>query len=96
MSAHAAVLLLLVPAVCSAQETFPRTFQATVIGVSDGDTMSVKLSDGTVERMRFQSIDAPESGQPFGEEATRFIQAEAMNREVTVTASGRHSPQIPC
>ncbi len=92
-STHAAVLLLLVPAACSTQETFPGTFQATVIGVSDGDTMSVKLADGTVERLRFQSIDAPESDQPFGEEATQFVEAKAMNREATVTASGRDQYQ---
>ncbi len=42
-STHAAVLLLLIPAVCSTQETFPGMFQDSVIGVSDGDTMSVEI-----------------------------------------------------
>lgn len=46
MSTRASMLRLfvVVPSACFDQETFTRTFQATVIGVSDGDTMRVRLT----------------------------------------------------
>jgi micrococcal nuclease len=38
--------------------------RATVIGISDGDTIRVRLDDGTVERVRYVGIDAPEIAHP--------------------------------
>lgn len=58
----------------------PETATATVVAVVDGDTIDVSLG-GTVERVRYIGIDAPESAKPneapecFGKEAS------ARNRE---------------
>lgn len=54
---------------------------ARVLEVTDGDTIVVRLADGTVERVRYIGIDTPESNpdQPlecFGPEAA------AVNREL--------------
>jgi endonuclease YncB( thermonuclease family) len=41
------------------------TFTAKVIGISDGDTLTV-LHDRTPVKIRLDGIDAPEAGQAFG------------------------------
>ncbi len=38
--------------------------RAMVIGVSDGDTIRVRVDDGTIERVRYIGIDAPELAHP--------------------------------
>jgi len=47
----------------------PTQFTTRVIRVADGDSVSVTLGRETV-RIRLWGIDAPESDQPWGEEAT--------------------------
>ncbi len=39
----------------------------------DGDTVEVRLGDGTVERVRLIGIDSPERGECFADEARRFL-----------------------
>jgi endonuclease YncB( thermonuclease family) len=71
-------LILLTPAiVCGAD------FSATVIGVSDGDTITV-LRDRTQIRIRLHGIDAPESGQDFGSRAKQAASDLAFGKLVTV------------
>ena len=69
-------------------DDFPRTFQAEVISVSDGDTVRVKESDGTIHRLRFNAIDAPESDQPYGPEATQFLENMVLGKTITIKAEG--------
>ena len=45
-------------------------FSGKVVGVSDGDTMTV-LRDRTQIRIRLYGIDCPEMGQDFGSRAKR-------------------------
>ena len=60
--------------------TGPLTANATVIYVSDGDTIGVEI-DGTEERIRLIGIDTPETKKPdtpvqcFGPEATAFTKS---------------------
>jgi endonuclease YncB( thermonuclease family) len=43
------------------------SFDAEVIGVTDGDTLTVLgAADKSMRRVRIVGIDAPEKGQPFG------------------------------
>ncbi|WP_416667985.1 thermonuclease family protein [Egbenema bharatensis] len=44
-----------------------------VVRVSDGDSIVVR-SGGREERVRFCGIDAPEAAQPWGAEATTYLQ----------------------
>ena len=46
-------------------------FTAKVVGVADGDTITV-LRDRTQVRVRLDGIDCPESGQAFGSRAKAF------------------------
>lgn len=50
-----------------------RADQATVVSITDGDTIRVTLADGTNEPVRLIGIDAPESGQPFSAEAKDLL-----------------------
>lgn len=51
------------------------TWTARVTNISDGDTIRVITPEGKQERIRFYGIDAPESGQPYGKAATKFVES---------------------
>ena len=65
-----ALVLLLLPALVCA-------WQGKVIHVTDGDTIVVLTEDKEQVRVRLYGIDAPESRQPFGSKATRFVRDKA-------------------
>ena len=48
-------------------------WQGKVVHVTDGDTIVVLTEDKEQIRIRLYGIDAPESKQPFGRVATRFV-----------------------
>ena len=52
-------------------------------GVVDGDTIEV-LKAGEVVLVELVEIDAPELGQPWGDEAKTFLEDIVMDREVLV------------
>jgi endonuclease YncB( thermonuclease family) len=64
------------------------TFTARVIGITDGDTLTV-LRVGRPEVIRLRGIDAPERGQAYGERATQYAAALAFGKVVAVEAAGR-------
>lgn len=48
-------------------------WEGQVIRVTDGDTIVVINEDREQVRIRLYGIDAPESDQAFGDEATEFV-----------------------
>ena len=54
-----------------------------VTKVTDGDTIKVQLSSGPIT-VRFDSIDAPESDQPWGGEATAALSGRLSGQEVAL------------
>jgi micrococcal nuclease len=46
-----------------------KEYAAQIIGISDGDTITVLRADRTQQRIRLHGIDAPEIGQEFGSRA---------------------------
>jgi endonuclease YncB( thermonuclease family) len=52
----------------------------TVLSVTDGDTIKVRLGSGPIT-VRFDAIDAPEKSQPWGREAYAEL-ARRLNRQV--------------
>ena len=46
---------------------FAETLAGRVVAIQDGDTLTVLDSSKAQHRIRLKGIDAPESGQPFGE-----------------------------
>ena len=73
------LLIVVVVSVCAAAETY----RGTVVGVSDGDTITL-LVDSRQIKVRLASIDAPERGQPFGTRARERLAKLTFQREATV------------
>lgn len=61
---------------------------ATVIGVSDGDTLTV-LSKGRPLKVRLANIDAPEKQQPFGVRSKQSLSELCYGRDATIKSSGK-------
>jgi len=58
-----------------------------VVGVTDGDTITVLVNKGTIE-VRLEGIDAPESGQRYGTKATQALSAMVFGKAVIVKKAG--------
>lgn len=63
-------------------------FTARVVGVTDGDTLTV-LHVSHPERVRLVGVDAPEKRQAYGDRARRFTADLVFDRTVTVRSTGR-------
>jgi endonuclease YncB( thermonuclease family) len=62
-------------------------FTGRVVGVSDGDTITV-LRGRTPVKVRLHGIDAPEAGQDFGARAKQATSELAFGKDVTVRPVG--------
>jgi endonuclease YncB( thermonuclease family) len=76
-------LLLLLPSQALAEALLVR-----VVGVQDGDTITVLTSENQSFRVRLVEIDAPESGQPYGQRAKQALSAMVFGKDVTVDVQG--------
>ena len=89
------LILLIALAGCEQQTTTqtppPATegFIAKVIGIVDGDTVDVLLENKTTLRLRFNAIDAPERGQPFGNNAKQFVSDQIFGQQIRIVDHGR-------
>lgn len=63
-------------------------YQGKCIKVVDGDTLDLLTAENETIRFRFESIDCPERGQPFGSNATEFVKQAAIGRDITVYQTG--------
>ena len=68
-------LLLLALAVLAAPLADAETLIGRVVGIADGDTITVLDSLNHQHKIRLAGIDAPEKGQPFGNEPSRISPA---------------------
>lgn len=66
--------LLLLPFSLIAQNS------AKVIGIKDGDTILVLLSDKSQKTLRLAEVDCPESGQPFGKNAKQYTSDQVFGK----------------
>ena len=60
------------------------TIDGRVVGVSDGDTITVLDSAKTRHKVRLAGIDAPESKQAFGQASKKHLSDLVFGREVTL------------
>ena len=67
---------------------FPDASAKEIVGnvnrVIDGDTIELKHA-AKMLKIRLTGIDAPESDQPFGQEATRYLSELIIHQQVLVT-----------
>ncbi|MEO2032551.1 MAG: thermonuclease family protein, partial [Planctomycetaceae bacterium] len=59
-----------------------------VIKTIDGDTIDVLTEDNETIRLRFNGIDTPERGQPFGNNATEFVRDTVGGKMVRLVTHG--------
>lgn len=62
----------------AASATAQTTVSGLVVGVTDGDTLTLLDDSKQQHRIRLDGIDAPESGQPGAEPRTRTQGARAL------------------
>lgn len=58
--------------------------QGRVVGLADGDTITVLDASKSQHRIRLQGIDAPESRQAFGARSRQHLSDLVFNKEVSV------------
>jgi endonuclease YncB( thermonuclease family) len=64
-----------------------KTITGKVVGVSDGDTITVLDGSKKQHKVRLEGIDAPESAQAFGQKSKQSLSDLVFGRTVTVTTS---------
>lgn len=77
------ILGALLLGLCLVNPLLAADFTGKVIGVSDGDTITM-LHQGYPEKIRLKGIDCPEKVQVFGQRAKQFTSTLAFGRVVTI------------
>jgi endonuclease YncB( thermonuclease family) len=72
------LLLMALPILVHAEQ-----LTGTVVGISDGDTISV-LREGKGVKVRLDGVDTPEKTQAFGTKARQCTAAWVFQKEVTI------------
>lgn len=67
-----------------AGQILAETIQGRVIGVHDGDTITVLDGTKTQHKIRLAGIDAPETKQPFGQASKKHLSDLVFDRDVTL------------
>ncbi len=65
------------------------TIEGKVVGVADGDTITVLDSTNTQHKIRLSGIDAPEKSQPFGNRSKQSLSDLVFSKAVTVDTDKR-------
>ena len=88
-----ALVCLLLALACTANA---ETITGRVVGVADGDTITVLDADKVQHKIRLAGIDAPEKKQPFGNRSKESLSDLAYNKtvEVETSKSDRYGRQI--
>lgn len=67
---------------------FCETLEGKVIGISDGDTITVLVNGAQPVKVRLYGIDCPESRQDFGTRAKQFASSWAYGKQVKIQVAG--------
>ena len=86
LSVFAWAILCFLPAILSAQ-----AMSGKVLGIADGDTITVALVSGQEISIRLEGIDAPEHGQPFGDASSRNLSHLVFGKEVNLDCTGQQT-----
>lgn len=75
------LLLLLLGATFLVQERSHPNLSGQIVGIADGDTLTLLTADKQQVKIRLYGIDAPEKGQPYGKQARAALSALAFGKE---------------
>ena len=80
------VLVLIALAVLTAT-TNAGTLTGRVVGIADGDTLTLLDATNTQHKIRLSGIDSPEKGQPFGQACKKSLSDLAYDRVAAVESN---------
>jgi endonuclease YncB( thermonuclease family) len=72
-----------------ASNAYAETLTGRVVGVADGDTITVLDADRQQHKIRLGGIDAPEKSQPFGQRSKENLSRMVFNKDVRVDWTNR-------
>lgn len=70
------------------QTQIPKTFQAKVVGIKDGDTFKVLYKNSEIT-IRLNHIDCPEKNQPYGKNAKWKASDLCFGKMVKIVSNGK-------
>jgi endonuclease YncB( thermonuclease family) len=79
-------VILTLASIASAQ-----TFSAKVVGITDGDTITVLENTGRQDVIRLTGIDAPEHGQPYATQSENHLRELVFGRTVNLDCQAERS-----
>jgi len=79
--------LLLTPLLLLANTSIADTLTGRVVGVADGDTVTVLDATNTQFKIRLMGIDAPEKKMAFGQKSKEHLSDLVFNKQVSVEYS---------
>ncbi|WP_272874901.1 thermonuclease family protein [Roseomonas marmotae] len=77
--------LLLATLLLTTSPTLAADLLGQVVGIQDGDTLTLLTPERRQVRVRLYGIDVPESRQPYGTRAQQELSALAFRKQVRVT-----------
>ncbi|WP_115461338.1 thermonuclease family protein [Winogradskyella aurantiaca] len=77
-------LRLIVLLIVSTLFSYSQSFNAKVIGITDGDTVKVLKLDSTTVKIRLVNIDCPERKQAFSTKAKQFTSDAVFSKNVRI------------
>ena len=63
------------------------TLTGLVVGIADGDTLTLLDANNNQHKIRLSGIDSPEKGQPFGQACKKSLSDLAYDRAVAIESS---------
>ena len=84
----AGVFLLLLLNWCQNSSAIAQTVTGKVVGIADGDTLTLLTPERTQLKVRLDGIDAPEEGQEFSAASKRALSDLTAGKTVTLQVSG--------
>jgi endonuclease YncB( thermonuclease family) len=84
LSFNFARISILIPTLFIASISLADTLNGRVVGISDGDTVTVLDASNTQFKIRLMGIDAPEKNQPFGQKSKAALSDLIFNQQVSV------------
>jgi endonuclease YncB( thermonuclease family) len=76
--------LITLALLCSVNFAWAATITGRVVGIADGDTITVLDNTNTQYKIRLSGIDAPEKKQDFGNASKKTLSELVFNKQVTV------------
>lgn len=77
-------LVLILIQTCLQFSAYGEVLKGKVVGVSDGDTITILDSAKEQHKIRLTGIDAPEKAQAFGQASKKVLSELVFNKEVEV------------